>query len=137
VEHQKIAAWVYVTAVVICAFVLGYFVGRFQAAPAQVTVASFAESEQQETLPSVDAAGEETTGVPGCIDLNLAEQSDLETLPGIGPELAARIVAYREEVGQFIAKEQLMDVSGIGEKRYAELEPLITVEVAYEDSGRG
>jgi len=61
------------------------------------------------------------------VDLNTAEQADLETLPGIGPELASRIIAYRQTIGAFVSKEQIMDVEGIGEKRYADMEQLITV----------
>jgi competence protein ComEA len=69
------------------------------------------------------------------LDLNTASQAQLERLPGIGPELAGRIIAYRQSVGRFVAKEQIVDVEGIGEKRYADLEQLITVEVGHENSG--
>jgi competence protein ComEA len=69
------------------------------------------------------------------LDLNTASQAQLERLPGIGPELAGRIIKYRQSVGRFVAKEQIMDVEGIGEKRYADLEQLITVEVGHENSG--
>ena len=61
------------------------------------------------------------------IDLNTADQYALETLPGIGPELASRIIDYRTSIGSFVSIEQIMDVQGVGEKRFAEMEHLITV----------
>ncbi|MCQ2448004.1 MAG: helix-hairpin-helix domain-containing protein, partial [Oscillibacter sp.] len=61
------------------------------------------------------------------VDLNTAEQEDLERLPGIGEELARRILAYREETGGFTSLEELMNVSGIGEKKFAALDGYITV----------
>jgi competence protein ComEA len=51
------------------------------------------------------------------IDLNRATASELEELPGVGPVLAARIVAYRESNGPFDAVEDLLDVGGIGEAK--------------------
>lgn len=59
------------------------------------------------------------------LDLNAATEDELDELPGIGPTLAGRIVAYREEHGPFSAPEELMEVDGIGEGRYADLEGLI------------
>ncbi len=136
VQHQKIAARVFVCTVVVCAFVLGYLLGNQNRKPVEVTVAPVSDSGQRVALQDLPD-GQIQSAEPACINLNLADQSQLENLPGIGPELASRIIAYRESIGQFIAKEQIMAVSGIGEKRYAELEPLITVEVTYEDSGCG
>jgi competence protein ComEA len=52
-------------------------------------------------------------------DLNTATASDLETLPGVGPVLAARIVAFREDNGPFETIEDLLDVPGIGESKLA------------------
>lgn len=62
------------------------------------------------------------------LDLNAAGAEELTALPGIGEELARRIVAYREEQGPFEAVEDLMEVSGIGQGKLAALEGLVTVE---------
>ncbi|MBT1584313.1 ComEA family DNA-binding protein [Curtobacterium flaccumfaciens] len=61
------------------------------------------------------------------VDLNTADQTALETLPGIGPGLAGRIIAWRDEHGQFTAVEDLLDVSGIGDVRFAELRDRVRV----------
>lgn len=62
------------------------------------------------------------------LDLNSATAGELTALPGIGPELAARIVAYREENGPFSAAEEILNVSGIGEIKFQGLEGRITVD---------
>lgn len=61
------------------------------------------------------------------VDLNTATLTDLETLPGIGPALGQQILDWRSAHGQFTSVEQLQDVSGIGDVRYAEISPLVTV----------
>ena len=61
------------------------------------------------------------------VDLNKATQSELEVLPGVGPKMAERILAYRTENGGFKSVDQLDDVKGIGEKRMATLKPLVKV----------
>lgn len=53
--------------------------------------------------------------VPGKVNINTADAAQLEALDGIGPTLAQRIVAYREEHGPFADIESIMDVNGIGE----------------------
>ncbi len=63
----------------------------------------------------------------GPIDLNTATEAQLETLPGIGPSFAAAIIRERERRGGFTSVDQLRDVRGIGEKRFAELKPLVSV----------
>ena len=60
-------------------------------------------------------------------DLNRAPAAELATIPGIGPELARRIVAFRELNGPFEDPEELLDVAGISEQRLAELSPYIFV----------
>lgn len=64
--------------------------------------------------PGAGAAGGGPAG--GIIDLNAADQAQLETLPRIGPALAERIVAWREENGRFRSVDDLLAVPGIGEK---------------------
>ncbi len=73
------------------------------------------------------AAGAPTTGAGGLLDLNRASAAELEELPGIGPTLAERIVARRTEQGPFRAVEELREVTGIGEKLFAQIAPLVTV----------
>jgi len=68
-----------------------------------------------------------TFSVEGKLNLNRATAKELEALPGIGPALAARIVAYREEHGPFAALDDLLRVPGIGPKTLDRLRDLVTV----------
>ncbi len=52
------------------------------------------------------------------VDLNLADVVELATVPGIGPTLASRIIAYREEHGPFLLSEEVIAVAGIGQATY-------------------
>lgn len=74
------------------------------------------------TPAGVDAAGDD-----GPLDLNTADQDALEELPGVGPVTAEHILAWREENGQFTTVDELMEVSGIGEKTLATLRPHVRV----------
>ena len=65
------------------------------------------------------------TGAGGKISINEASKQQLEQLPGVGEALAQRIVAYRKEQGKFQSIEDLKNVSGIGEKKYAALADMI------------
>ena len=60
-------------------------------------------------------------------DLNAATAAELESLPGVGPVMAAAILAWREENGRFTAVEELQEVSGIGPKTFEKLMPLVRV----------
>jgi competence protein ComEA len=61
------------------------------------------------------------------ININTATSSQLEGLPGIGPVTAGNIIGYREKYGPFKNKEQLMDVSGIGPKKFEKVRELIDI----------
>ncbi len=68
------------------------------------------------------------------IDLNTATRSQLDGLPGIGPVIAERILELREKSGPFKRIEDLMNIRGIGEKKFLKLKDLITVETPKQQS---
>jgi comEA protein len=59
----------------------------------------------------------------GVLNLNQATPAELQQLPGIGPKMASRILAYRKANGPFHSAEELLNVSGIGPKKLAKLAP--------------
>jgi comEA protein len=61
------------------------------------------------------------------VNLNTATAEQLATIPGVGPKMAERIIDYRQKNGSFKKLEDLMNVSGIGEKNFLKMKPLITV----------
>ena len=61
------------------------------------------------------------------VNINTATQTELETLPGIGPSLALKIINYRKVNGKFSAIEQIKEVSGIGESKFESLKNYITI----------
>jgi competence protein ComEA len=75
------------------------------------------------------AAGGATAGAgaSGPVNLNSATAAQLEDLPGVGPVLAQRIIDWRTEHGRFASVDELGEVSGIGEKIFATLQPKVTV----------
>jgi len=82
-------------------------------------------------VPSATPAGSgsgPTAATPGApVDLNTADVTQLDTLPGVGPATAAAIVAHREEHGPFSTVDGLLDVRGIGEGRLDAVRDLVTV----------
>jgi competence protein ComEA len=62
------------------------------------------------------------------ININTATLDQLDTLPGIGPAIAQRIIDYREQIGGFKNIEQITEVSGIGEATFAKIKDLLTVD---------
>lgn len=63
----------------------------------------------------------------GFISLNNATQEQLESLPGVGPAMAERILEHRTAIGSFSDLSQLRDISGIGEKIYAKISKQLTL----------
>lgn len=124
-KQERVGWIVYGILLLAAVFALGWFAGSNRTEPQiQVTVA---ENPVQHVLVPAGETVRNESSESNLIDLNTADQSELETLPGIGPELASRIIAYRTSIGSFVSIEQIMDVQGVGEKRFAEMEHLITV----------
>jgi competence protein ComEA len=73
--------------------------------------------------PKPAAAGSEVRQV----DLNTADSTALETVPGIGKSLSERIVAFRDKNGPFQSVDDLLKVQGVGEKSIQKLRPYLTV----------
>jgi competence protein ComEA len=74
------------------------------------------------------AGGASAGGAAGAkINLNSANQTELETLPQVGPALASRIIAWRTENGGFTSIDDLLNVTGIGQKTFDGLKDLVTV----------
>jgi competence protein ComEA len=61
------------------------------------------------------------------IDINQASEEDFAKLPGVGPELARRIVAFREKHGPFRRVEDLLVIRGIGHKKWRKMRPYLRV----------
>ena len=61
------------------------------------------------------------------MSLNSADAAALDTLPGVGPVLAQRIIDWRTEHGRFTSIDELGEVSGIGDKLMAQLRPKVTL----------
>ena len=98
------------------------------AEPAPVT----SDGEPAPATPDSAAPATFATDTPadsaGLVNINTADLSALCALPGIGEALAGRVIAYREEHGAFERPEDIMNVSGIGQGKFAALRGLITTE---------
>jgi competence protein ComEA len=99
--------------------------------PAALNLARFLSDGEQiivpavgQSLPASGAAAGPASG--GKVNINTADEPTLETLPRVGPAMAARILAWRAANGRFTAIEDLMSVSGIGEKTFEGLKDLVT-----------
>lgn len=62
------------------------------------------------------------------VNINTATQTELETLPGIGPSIAMKIISHRNEKGKFSKTEDIKEVSGIGDSKYNKIKDLISVK---------
>lgn len=88
--------------------------------------ASEAPAPEASPAPAEEPVLEEVL-VEKSVDINQASLEELDRLPGIGPALGQRIIDYREQNSGFYDIEEIMEVSGIGEKTFQKLEPYIYV----------
>ena len=112
--------------IIICCLFLGlltgFFIGRnMDPDPIQVS------KLPSQTIEATENATTESTKSDNLINVNTATLEELDTLPGIGPVIAQRIIDYREEHGPFSDISQLTLVSGIGVERLDKIRDYITV----------
>jgi competence protein ComEA len=91
-----------------------------------VQVASSIEGTT-ENMGNVGETAQQRAKAGGRININTAGLAELDTIPGIGPVLAQRIIDYREQNGFFSSPEEIQNVSGIGSKTYEKMADYITV----------
>ena len=126
-KKQHIPILVILT-VAFSAFTLGFSLGKtHHPEPVTLSIPPVMMTAPTETSAeeTTEAITEPAISFP--IDINTAEKEEFMALPGIGEVLAERILAYRNEIGQFQAVEEMLNVEGIGKKRFEDILDLITI----------
>jgi competence protein ComEA len=106
-----------------------------EAEKSQINLAALLEDGEKLDIPYIEGAvpvigtpvPEVVTSTTELININTASNAELESLPGIGPTTAQKIIDYREKNGPFINAEDIVNVSGIGPGTYERIKDLITV----------
>lgn len=106
-----------------------------EAEKSQINLAGLLEDGAKLDIPFIEGASpvlatpveEVITSTTELININTASQAELESLPGIGPTTAQKILEYRDANGPFINAEDIINVSGIGPGTYERIKDLITV----------
>lgn len=96
----------------------------------QLNLARFLSDGEQISVPAegeIPAAGAPQGTAGGKVNLNTADAAALEGLPRVGPAMAQRIIAWRDSNGRFTSVEDLLGVTGIGDKTFAQLKDLVTI----------
>jgi competence protein ComEA len=106
-----------------------------EAEKSQINLAALVEDGEKLDIPYIEGASpvlgtpvpEVITSTTELIDINVASAAELESLPGIGPTTAQKIIDYREQNGPFLSIEDIINVPGIGPGTYERIKDLITV----------
>lgn len=117
--------WLLLAACIFASGMIGYYIGR-NSGRAAVDISAIAP---QPTAAVGDTTQDATqaTQFTGPVNINTADSAQLQTLPGIGPTLAQRIIDYRAENGPFTSVYDLMEVPGIGLVKLEAILDYITV----------
>ena len=117
--------------ITVLSFSLGYFKAKMDFQKFSDTYTVSVEKNADAETPEQDVTPEDDKVL--LVNINTATAAELETLPGIGPVIAERIVAHRETNGEFQNRYNIMDVSGIGAGIYEKIKDSICVS----DSDQG
>jgi competence protein ComEA len=100
-----------------------------EADAAGINLARFVSDGEQIVVPAIGEVpvGSSGLGGDGRVNLNTADAAALDTLPGIGPATAAKIIAWRDRNGRFASVDDLLDVGGIGPAKLDAIRDLVTV----------
>ena len=91
-----------------------------------VTSSSGGVSSKEDTNSTQGSSSTSTSNEK--VNINTATQEELDTLPGIGPSIASKIIDYREQNGKFNSIEEIKEVSGIGDAKYEKIKDSITIK---------
>lgn len=80
-----------------------------------------------ENESSLSSKSDKSSTNKSTVNINIATQTELETLPGIGPSTALKIINYRNENGKFSSIDEIKNVSGIGDSKFENIKKYITV----------
>ncbi|MGB9839336.1 helix-hairpin-helix domain-containing protein [Thermovenabulum sp.] len=93
-----------------------------------VNLAKKLTDEEKIHIPYVNESDSGNSVKDGRININTADETELDKLPGIGPSLAKRIIDYRNTHGPFKKIDEIKNVAGIGDKKFQDIKDLIKTE---------
>ncbi len=113
-----------VVIIIVCVYLIGLnLVNRID----RVGELKDAVPTEAETVDEREPEGGDEASSTEKLDINTASQSDLMTLEGIGETIAKRILERREQTGGFASIDELLEVEGVGEKKYNAIKDFITI----------
>ena len=118
--------WLLLAECVFAALLIGFFLGR-NLNRSSVQLSQLPQVTYASEVKTVSEESSEATETADKVNINSATSEQLQTLPGIGPTLAQRIIDYREENGPFSTLLELTNVKGIGLERVNQILDYATV----------
>lgn len=118
--------WYEILVLVIFGIFVLIFLGSYLATAQAPGICISTEYNSVNTAAEETTVGEETEDID-LVDINTADQAELESLPGIGTAKAQAILDYRSVHGPFDSIEELLEVEGIGEKLLEKIQDYVVI----------